>query len=946
MSGEQKRVEFLQLYQLSVQHGWRCLPMLAKLDTKQPIYKHAAPHDYDAVAAKMAAEMDGTAEQQAHWDRKLERCSLNMLLEELYVIDSDSPEASEWLQQEVIPRFADDFATCPMQKTRKGFHYIFQRPPNCDHFNTARAVTLADGRKPEIDICTITSTGTRGNLNIWPSANKQWVRSIHECIPKAMSAELHAYLDSIFTGKRKSTTRVHPQASPVTAQSTQNTQNTQNTREVTVHASLPNTPRQELYTEFIIRRSLKGGRESVGRDQVIWTSEGSARVNTHGSPIGCRQCMANEGHVADGDNAVVSLLPDGQMLYKCFSPTCKGSAYFALADVVLYLQRERLASRQAQTGDTPNDTDIDIYEGMADVLKVAMPGDWSRLYSRMASALGQLRPRDLALEALELGDMSAGRLLRCADSHDVLAFDGHTFRHIYDEIGALYNRWIKPLEAIIKGIHGTLSALLKHFEESMKRLETQAKSKQITEGQKSQLKERIYELNTVMYASGFNKGKNTLWAAFASIGTKNAGGIPACMTHHVTEHDLAMDANPHLMGCKNGVLDLRAGVLRDGHPDDRITMNVGYAMEIREPSDRFLQDVVGRIFPVLAEREAVRSIFAYILYGKAPCKSMFIFTDVLGGFNGKSKILEVLLAAMGEYGHISDARMILDGSKSANASSHDEAGAALKNKRLNLMDEGLKKKKINIKDTTSAASYKKAHRRCGKPLTKADYFEDTAKHILACNQGDDPVLNQSDQAELKRLVYVQCRAIFVQDVERHRLEHPDHQHVFKADPELADVDFRVDMTNWLLPAYRELSARTGSGVVTLDLDADIPESFKTFKVDKIGEQAAPIELREEMRSYFNDNYEPCETCRQEEHIRKKQYVQSASFLRDFRYQDATEALLADATSLRDANKQLSACFEGLYPDNYKKKANGVNKCILGFKRKRNAEAFCEIDGTL
>ena len=114
------------------------------------------------------------------------------------------------------------------------------------------------------------------------------------------------------------------------------------------------------------------------------------------------------------------------------------------------------------------------------------------------------------------------------------------------------------------------------------------------------------------------------------------------------------------------------------------------------------------------------------------------------------------------------------------------------------MDEGLKKK-IDIKPMTSAAKYKKARRRCGKALTRKDYFEDTAKHVLACNQGEDPVVEQEDEATLKRLVYVKCRAIFVDNVEKHMAEHPGHEHVFRKDPDLVDEDFTVDMLNWLLP---------------------------------------------------------------------------------------------------------------------------------------------------
>ena len=263
------------------------------------------------------------------------------------------------------------------------------------------------------------------------------------------------------------------------------------------------------------------------------------------------------------------------------------------------------------------------------------------------------------------------------------------------------------------------------------------------------------------------------------------------------------------------------------------------------------------------------------------------------------------------------------------------------------MDEGIKKKKIDIKfHTAGATKYKKQHRRCGAKLTKQDCFEDTAKHVLACNNGDGPIMNQSDEAELQRLVYVLMRAVFVEDVDKYKKEHPGHQYVFKADPALVDEDFRVDMINWLLPVYRELYDRTSSGVVTLDLEADIPDSFKSFKTSRLHEQSAPRDLLEEMRDRFDDEYEACKDGRtQAEYVDKDEYVQAHEFLNDFRFTPAAKALFADTATKADANKQLQACFEALYPDKYKTKANGTNKtknkCIVGFKRKReDGEADC------
>ena len=294
---------------------------------------------------------------------------------------------------------------------------------------------------------------------------------------------------------------------------------------------------------------------------------------------GCRKCMANEGHIADGDNAVISLLGNGSLRYKCFSASCKKSRYFSLPEVVL-----------SMVDDPP--------ENLVPVLKTAMPPEWLRLYDRMGASLGQLRARDLALEALELGAMSGGRLLRCADSHAMFSFEEHTFREIHDEVGALYKRWIGPLEENIKGLHSALSELQRGYDQQLKAMAKKAASDDTSKAEVKEIADAMGVLQSILFQAGLGSSASTLWKAFSNIGLSGAGGVPACMTHQVTQNDLNMDSNPHLMGCRNGVLDLRTGELRDGRPDDRITMTVDYNMEIRPPSARFLNDIVGRIFPV------------------------------------------------------------------------------------------------------------------------------------------------------------------------------------------------------------------------------------------------------------------------------------------------------------------------------------------------------------
>jgi len=200
--------EFLRLYDLAVANDSRSLPILATADKKCPIYPHK--EGYDERCATIAAEM---RTKRDVWVDRVERnkWNLNLLLDDIYVIDLDTPEAATYFEQHIRPAFADDFERCPMQKTRKGAHYFFLRPEGCTHFNRPRAYAGGDGNALEIDCCTVTSTGTRGNINVYPSTNKVWVRPIHTHPLQLMSPALYARLDEMYVGKR------HKRAAPAAA---------------------------------------------------------------------------------------------------------------------------------------------------------------------------------------------------------------------------------------------------------------------------------------------------------------------------------------------------------------------------------------------------------------------------------------------------------------------------------------------------------------------------------------------------------------------------------------------------------------------------------------------------------------------------------------------------------------------------------------------------------
>ncbi|GAX86006.1 hypothetical protein CEUSTIGMA_g13422.t1 [Chlamydomonas eustigma] len=98
-----------------------------------------------------------------------------LLLDRLLVIDFDSQHAHDAVFSAMSdhPDVMLALSLAPMQKTSKGYHYLFLRSAYADTnriFDGARQCDL------DVDIKTVCSSGSRGVLAVEPSPGKTWVR--------------------------------------------------------------------------------------------------------------------------------------------------------------------------------------------------------------------------------------------------------------------------------------------------------------------------------------------------------------------------------------------------------------------------------------------------------------------------------------------------------------------------------------------------------------------------------------------------------------------------------------------------------------------------------------------------------------------------------------------------------------------------------------------------
>lgn len=107
------------------------------------------------------------------------------------------------------------------------------------------------------------------------------------------------------------------------------------------------------------------------------------------------------------------------------------------------------------------------------------------------------------------------------------------------------------------------------------------------------------------------------------------------------------DQDPMLLSLANGILDLTTGKLRDGRPEDRITLCAGVSFdpEAKCPLwEKFINDVFQDNTELI---QYVKKSLGYTLSGSV--REQVVFFGYGSGSNGKSVLFSVINAVLGEY---------------------------------------------------------------------------------------------------------------------------------------------------------------------------------------------------------------------------------------------------------------------------------------------------------
>jgi putative DNA primase/helicase len=109
------------------------------------------------------------------------------------------------------------------------------------------------------------------------------------------------------------------------------------------------------------------------------------------------------------------------------------------------------------------------------------------------------------------------------------------------------------------------------------------------------------------------------------------------------------DSDPMLLGVANGVIDLRTGTLRDGKPEDKITLHSDIIYDPSAQCPRFIE-FIDQVFSGDSDLiEFVQRAIGYCLTGDT--REQCLFACHGGGSNGKSTLLEVIRFILGGYAY-------------------------------------------------------------------------------------------------------------------------------------------------------------------------------------------------------------------------------------------------------------------------------------------------------
>lgn len=182
----------------------------------------------------------------------------------------------------------------------------------------------------------------------------------------------------------------------------------------------------------------------------------------------------------------------------------------------------------------------------------------------------------------------------------------------------------------------------------------------------------------------------------------STAGVQACLKMSLANENpllipaRKLDLDPYILGCPNGIVDIRTGELRPGRPEDYVTLSCRPEWQGLDASCPLWESTVLEIFGGKPETAYYfHKLIGYAFFGRVTEK---LFIILLGeeGDSGKTTLMETLYAVAGDYAAPMPVEMLLDQGRPENPNSPTPSIMALKGARLTWASEPGENRRFSV----------------------------------------------------------------------------------------------------------------------------------------------------------------------------------------------------------------------------------------------------------
>ena len=321
-----------------------------------------------------------------------------------------------------------------------------------------------------------------------------------------------------------------------------------------------------------------------------------------------------------------------------------------------------------------------------------------------------------------------------------------------------------------------------------------------------------------------------------------------------------LDDQKHLIGFENGIYDLNKSVFRGGLPSDYVSLStqlnlpvpksmipigIDDILEIVKEVENYdelndgLNDFLEKVFPTDGVREYTMRFLSSCLSGEVREEKFYFWTG--SGGNGKSKLVDLIELALGDYSRSMDVGYLT--TKKGSSSSASPELESIKHARFVWMSEPERTDTIYVgKLKLMSGGDKMTTRGLYKETTQ---FKPQFKIILMCNEL--PKLGGNDGGIWRRIEVVEYISKFTDDPR----PSPANPHQYKADEQLTK---KLELWNVLfvvklLEKYRKYNVegtcppkevkdktkayRTSNDIIANWIDDDVVECDEFCSFDEL-----------------------------------------------------------------------------------------------------------------